>query len=337
MAKNDAWIALGHEAALESDLSIIDPHHHLWLNQPHRIAVRYGYEELLADVTGGHKIVATVFIEAAALYRAEGPEAMKPLGEVEFVNGIAAIAASGEHGPCAVAAGIVGSVDLTLGAEIGPTLDAQIAAAGGRFKGIRHGVSWDADPVFPDIRTKPGPKLLMDPRYRAGVAEVAARGLSLDIWCFHPQIPEVTDLARAFPDLPIVLNHFGVVLGIGGYAGRADEVFADWKRDVSDLATCPNVMMKLGGIHMPENGFGWHEGPRPPSSAELVDATRRYHETSIALFGVDRCMFESNFPVDGITCGYNTIWNAFKRLTEGWSAPERAALFHDTAKRVYRL
>lgn len=335
MFKNADWLAAGFEEALEPDLPIVDPHHHLWLNQPHRIAVRYGFEEIHADVSAGHNIRATVFIEAAEMYRADGPAAMRPLGEVEFVNGIAAIAASGEYGPCRIAAGIVGSVDLTRGAEIGATLDAMAATAGGRFKGIRHGVSWDAD--LPAIRTKPGPRLLMDPAYREGVAEVAARGLSLDIWCFHPQIPEVTDLARAFPDLTIVLNHFGVPLGVGGYAGRADDVFETWRRTATDLAACPNVMMKLGGLHMPENGFGWQDRDRPPGSAEIAEATRRYHETAIALFGVQRCMFESNFPVDGVTCGYNTLWNAFKRLTEGWSGDERAALFCDTATRVYRL
>jgi L-fuconolactonase len=337
MAKNDAWLASGAEDALEPEMDICDPHHHLWLNQPHRISPRYGFEEIHRDVSAGHKITSTVFIEAATMYRADGPAVMRPVGETEFVNGIAAMAASGEYGPCRIAAGIVGAVNLTLGAAVAPALDAHIAAAGGRFKGIRHGVAWDADPALPDVRTKPGPELLMDARYRAGVAEVASRGLSLDIWCFHPQIREVTDMARQFPDLTIILDHFGVPLGVGAYAGCGDQVFTQWKADITELASCPNVMVKLGGIAMPENGFDWHKQPRPPTSLTLMQATRRYYETTIELFGVDRCMFESNFPVDSISCGYNTVWNSFKLLTQDWSKAERSALFHDTAVRVYRL
>lgn len=333
--KNADWLALGFEEALEPDLEICDPHHHLWLNQPHRIAPRYGFDEILTDIGAGHFISKTVFIDAAALYRAEGPDGMRPVGETEFVNGIAAISASGDYGPCRIAAGIVGFADLTLAEEVGPVLDAHVATAGGRFKGIRHGVSYD--PALPEIRTRPGPHLLADTRYRAGAAELVRRGLSLDIWCYHPQIPDVTTFARALPDLSLIVNHLGIPLGVGPYAGRREEVFTTWRDSITDLASCPNVHMKLGGLQMVENGFGWHEQPRPPDSTILMQATRRYYETAISLFGVERCMFESNFPVDGISCGYGTIWNSFKRLTEGWSKAERRALFHDTAARIYRL
>ena len=337
MAKNEAWLGLTVEATLEPELKICDPHHHLWLNQPARVAPRYALEEFLADLNSGHNIVSTVFIETAAMYKADGPSAMKPLGETEFINGIAAISASGDYGPTRIAAGIVGSVDLTLGAAVEPVLEAHIKTAGGRFRGIRHGVSWDACDELPDIRTQPGPHLLLNKDYRDGVAQLEKYGLSLDIWCYHPQLPEVIDLARAFPGITIILNHFGIPLGVGPYAGRGDEVFESWQQDIRELATCENVMAKLGGINMPENGFGWHTQPKPPSSEQLMQATRRFYEFTIEQFGVQRCMFESNFPVDRVSCSYNTLWNSFKRLTADYTEDEKASLFHDTASRVYRL
>jgi L-fuconolactonase len=337
MAKNDNWLALTAEEPLEPELKICDPHHHLWLNQPQRVAPRYGFEEILADVSCGHNVVSTVFIECAAMYKADAAYAMKPVGETEFINGIAAISASGNYGPARIAAGIVGSVDLTLGAAVQPVLEAHIDAGGGRFRGIRHGVSWDACDELPDIRTKPGQYLLLNEDYRNGVAQLEQFNLSLDVWCYHPQIPDLTDLARAYPGITMILNHFGVPLGVGPYEGHGDEVFAKWKTDISELAGCDNVMAKLGGINMPENGFGWHQQPKPPSSEQLMQSTQRYYEFTIEEFGVDRCMFESNFPVDSVSCSYNVLWNSFKRLTEGYSADEKARLYHDTATRVYRL
>jgi len=337
MAKNSDWLALVTEETLEPELKICDPHHHLWLDQSARVAPRYGFDEILADVSCGHNIVSTVFIECAAMYKADGPEAMKPVGETEFINGIAAISASGNYGPARIAAGIVGSVDLTLGSAVEPVLAAHIDAGGGRFRGIRHGVSWDACDELPDIRTKPGQYLLLNPDYRAGVAELEKFNLSLEVWCYHPQIPDLTDLARALPGVTIILNHFGVPLGVGPYAGHADEVFEKWQGDISALSECENVMAKLGGINMPENGFNWHTQPKPPNSEQLMQATRRYYEFTIETFGVDRCMFESNFPVDSVTCSYNILWNSFKRLTADYSADEKAKLYHDNAARVYRL
>jgi len=337
MAKNTEWLALTTEETLEPELRICDPHHHLWIDQPARVAPRYGFDEILADVGCGHNVQSTVFIECAAMYKADGEYAMKPVGETEFVNGIAAMSASGLYGPCRVAAGIVGSVDLTLGAAVEPVLAAHIQAGGGRFRGIRHGVSWDACEELPDIRTKPGQYMLLNESYREGVAQLEKFGLSLDIWCYHPQIPDLADLARAYPGITIILNHFGVPLGVGPYAGHGDEVFEKWKGDVTELAKCDNVMAKLGGINMPENGFGWHMNAKPPSSEELMQATRRYYDYMINLFGIDRCMFESNFPVDSVTCSYNVLWNSFKRFAASYSADEKAKLFHDTARRVYRL
>src|SRR5256712_673547 len=191
--------------------------------------------------------------------------------------------------------------------------------------------------LAPRYRTNPGPGLFLRDDFRAGFAHLAPRGLTFEAWCYHRQLPDVTALARAFPGTTIILNHFGGPLGIGSYAGKAQDVFAQWRTDVSELATCPNVVAKLGGINMEMNGFAWHERPRPPGSQELADATHHYYDVTIGKFGADRCMFESNFPVDKASCSYTVLWNAFKRMTSGCSASEKAKLFHDTAARVYRL
>jgi predicted TIM-barrel fold metal-dependent hydrolase len=336
-SRNHDWLAQTVETALEPGLPICDPHHHLWDQENARVAPRYLLDEIVADAAAGHRVVSTVFIECGAMLRRDGPEALRPVGETEFVNGLAAMSASGLYGPTRVAAGIVGTADLRLGDAVAAVLDAQLAAGGGRFRGIRRAGAWDADPAVPRHRTSPGPGLFLRDDFRAGFAHLAPRGLTFEAWCYHRQIPEVTALARAFPGTTVVLNHFGGPLGVGPYAGKAAEVFAEWKVSIAELATCPNVVAKLGGINMEMNGFGWHERPRPPGSQELLDATRHYYEVTIERFGVERCMFESNFPVDKASCSYTVLWNAFKRLTAKYSAAEKAALFHDTAARVYRL
>jgi predicted TIM-barrel fold metal-dependent hydrolase len=336
-SRNHEWLALTSEDALEPALPICDPHHHLWDRQPPRVAPRYLLDEILEDAGAGHNVVSTVFIECGAMFKPDGPEALRPIGETEFVNGIAAMSASGLYGKTRVAAGIIGTADLRLGEKVAAVLDAQIAAGGGRFRGIRRGAAWDADPAVPNHRTEPGPQVLLRDDFRAGFAQLAPRRLTFEAWCYHRQIPDVTALARAFPDTTIILNHFGGPLGIGPYASKAQEVYAEWRTHISELATCPNVVVKLGGINMEMNGFGWHEKPRPPSSQELADATRHYYDFTIEKFGAERCMFESNFPVDKASCSYTVLWNSFKRLTAGSSAAEKAKLFHDTAARVYRL
>lgn len=336
-SRNHDWLAQTVEDPLEPDLPICDPHHHLWDQESARVAPRYLLDEIVADVSAGHRVVSTVFIECGAMLRRDGPEALRPVGETQFVNGIAAMSASGRYGPTRVAAGIVGTADLRLGDAVAPVLDAQIAAGAGRFRGIRRAGAWDADPAVPRHRTNPGPGLFLRDAFRAGFAHLAPRGLTFEAWCYHPQIPEVTALARAFPGTTIVLDHFGGPLGVGSYAGRAEEIFAGWRASIGELAACPNVVVKLGGINMEMNGFGWHERPKPPGSQELMEATRRYYEVTIERFGVARCMFESNFPVDKASCSYTVLWNSFKRLTASYSPAEKAALFHDTAARVYRL
>jgi predicted TIM-barrel fold metal-dependent hydrolase len=328
----ERWIAQVVEDVVEPELPIVDPHHHLW-DHPGR---RYLIDELLADTGSGHRVAATVFVECMSMYRADGPEAMRPVGETEFVNGVAAMSASGRYGPTRVAAGIVSFADLTLGDGAGAVLDAHIAASP-RFRGIRHAAGWDASDQVRNSHTNPAPGLLADSEFRRGFAQLARRGLTFDAWLYHPQLPELTALARAFPDTTIVLDHLGGPLGIGPYEGRRAEIFAYWRGALRDLAACRNVVVKLGGMAMPINGFGFHKAPKPATSAELAQAGRDWYLHAIDCFGPARCMFESNFPVDRQSCSYQVLWNAFKRMTSGFGAADRAALFHDTAARVYRL
>ena len=334
---NRDWLALTVEEPLDPELPICDPHHHLWEFRHDRVAHRYLLDELLLDLNAGHNIVSTVFIECNAMYRAHGPDHLREVGETEFANGVAAMSASGQYGTCRVAAGIVGTAQLKLGAAVGEVLDAHLQAGGGRLRGIRHRGSWDAS----DAVHNGGPTTVeheyLVPQFREGFAELAPRGLSFEAWLYHPHLRDVTDLARAFPDTTIVLNHFGGPLGVGPYAGAREAIFSSWQQDIAELAACDNVVAKLGGINMEINGFAWHEKPKPPSSQELMETTRPFYEHTISCFGVDRCMFESNFPVDMVTCSYTVLWNSFKRLTAAYSASEKAALFHDTATRVYRL
>ena len=337
MALDDEWLALTREETLEPDQAICDPHHHLWDFRDDQVSYRYLLDEFLDDLGSGHNVVSTVFIECRAMYRGGGPEAMRFVGETEFVNGIAAMSASGGYGAVRVAAGIVGRADLTLGDAVAPVLEAHLAAGGGRFRGIRHAACWDASPDVRNAHTDPPQGLLARADFRRGFAQLAGHGMSFEGWLYHTQIPELTDLARAFPDTTIILNHFGGPLGIGPYAKRRDQILKTWRADVADLARCPNVFAKLGGINMKLNGFGWHKQERPPTSEELARATTPYYEHCIEHFGADRCLFESNFPVDKVTCGYNVLWNTFKRIAAGCSKDEKALLFHDTAARVYRL
>ena len=333
-APREAWLAKAPpETVLEPDLPIIDTHHHLWERPDHR----YLLHEFVADAQSGHDVVATVFLECDAMYRARGPEAMQPVGQTEFVAGIAAMSDSGRYGPTRVAAGIVGFADLTLGDRVEPVLEANVRAGGGRFRGVRHSAAWDADPVIGNSRTASGLHLMRQADFRAGLARLTALGLSLDAWVFHPQLADVVELARAFPDANIVTGHCGGPLGYGPYAGKRDEVFAAWKPQIVELAKCPNVSMKLGGMMMRLAAYDYGALPAPPSSEELAAMWRPYIETCIEAFGAERCMFESNFPVDKMGIGWVALWNAFKRIAAGATPAEKQALFSGTARRVYRL
>ena len=328
------WLALHEpEEVLEPQLRIVDPHHHLWERRNHR----YLLPELLADTGSGHNITHTVFIEAMAFYREAGPVEMKPLGEVEFAGGVAAMSASGIYGATRACAGIVGHANLHRGAAAREVLAAMQGAASGRLRGIRHAGAWDASDELPNSHTNPPPGLYGDPLFREGFALLAPLGLSFEAWQYQPQLPDVIALARAFPQTSIVLNHIGAPLGVGPYAGQREAMFAHWKQHISELARCDNIVVKLGGLGMRIGMFDFHLRARPPTSAELAQAWRPWIEHCIAAFGPARCMFESNFPVDKITSSYAVLWNAFKRLAAGASAAEKHALFSATASRVYRL
>jgi predicted TIM-barrel fold metal-dependent hydrolase len=339
------------EAILDPDLPIVDPHHHLWdrrnyatpqaRDHPFMTAIepakRYLLDELMADTGSGHNVSATVFVECGAFYKADGPVEMRVVGETEFVNGVAAMSASGLYGDFRACAGIVGRADLLLGDGVQPVLEAHIRAGGGRFRGIRNSASWneDKDVLGPLNRVEAGLYLRDD--FRAGFRRLAPLGLSFDAWLLEPQLPDVIDLARAFPDTTIILDHVGTPLGRGSYTGKLEERFPVWRENIRELAKSPNVNVKLGGLAMAFCNFpSFLAEPRAPSQ-QLADEWRPYIETCIEAFGAERCMFESNFPVDMGSCSYATLWNAFKRLAAGASDAEKTALFSGTAKRVYRL
>ena len=330
---NSSWLAQISEEILEPSLPIIDPHHHLWDMK----GKRYLLNDLLSDLDSGHNIVATVFLECASMYKNSGPEHLKPIGETEFVNGIAAMSASGKYGDTEICAGIVGFADLTMGASVEEVLHLQILAGGSRFKGIRYGAGYDPSPDINNSHTNPPPGIYNDRKFREGFAKLKQFDLSFEAWLYHPQIDDVISLARAFPTQPIVLNHFGGPIGIGPYKNKRDQVFIEWRQSIQALSKCPNVFAKLGGLGMVINGYQLEANSTPPSSLELAKLWSRYFETTIEAFGTDRCMFESNFPVDKVTSTYAVYWNCFKRIAQNASADEKQELFHDTAKKFYRL
>ncbi|TAJ74672.1 MAG: amidohydrolase [Phenylobacterium sp.] len=338
------------EAILEPELPIVDPHHHLWDRRAYiaqgpehpfmtaiQPAARYLLDELMADTGSGHNVVATVFVECGAFYKAGASPAMAPVGETEFVNGVAAMSASGLYGDMRACAGIVGRADLLLGDGVAPVLETHIKSGGGRFRGIRNSASFDADKdvLGPLNRVEAG--LYRDTTFREGFRRLAPLGLSFDAWLLEPQLPDLIDLARAFPDTTIILDHVGTPLGRASYTGRLPERFSGWKANIQELAKSPNVVVKLGGLAMAFCNFpSFLAEPRAPST-QLAKEWGPYIETCIEAFGAERCMFESNFPVDMGSCSYATLWNAFKHVAGGASAAEKTALFSGTATKVYRL
>lgn len=330
---SDAWLNQFSEPVLDPDLKIVDPHHHLWTYDP---PGAYLVPQLWADTGSGHRIEQTVFVQCGAEPRRDGPEELRCLGETEFVVRQAAETNQGPADAARIRA-IVAFADLTLGARVDAVLQAHVEAGQGMVRGIRNNAAWDETGTVVTPYPEGQPHIYSDASFREGFARLSAFGFSYDAWNYHPQIPELTELARAFPETTIVLDHFGGVLGVGAYAGRREEVFAQWKKDLAALAECPNVFAKLGGMAMPLNGFGWEKRDRPATSDEFVAAQGRYYHFAIEKFGPDRCMFESNFPVDKQSLSYRTLWNGFKKIAAGYTADEKAALFHDTAERVYRL
>jgi predicted TIM-barrel fold metal-dependent hydrolase len=323
----EEWLQRHREDVLEPALPIVDAHHHLY----DRPGWRYLMDEYEVDTRSGHAIRASVYMQALTRYRASGPEELKPVGETEYV------AQATANTVPQVAAGIVGYADLRLGRAVRDVLEAHLEAGRGRFRGVRHLTTWDADASLANPLTAAPKGLLLDSSFRAGLAQLAPLGLTYDAWLFFPQLPELIDTAKALPDTTIVVDHCGGVVRIGAYQERQREVFERWSASMRELARLPNVYVKLGGLGMRINGFDFDKRETPPSSDVLARTWKPWIETCIEAFGADRCMFESNFPVDKGSYSYAVGWNAFKRLTAGYSPAERQALFEGTATRVYRL
>ncbi|MEM7091668.1 MAG: amidohydrolase family protein [Actinomycetota bacterium] len=336
MAANDrsieehrAWIARVAEAPLEPELPICDPHHHLWLDAGHT-GWPYALTDLHEDTGSGHNVVQTVFLECHAEYRTDGPEHMRPVGEVEFV---AALAEESAASSGAEIAAIVGHADVSLGASVEEVVLALDAAGRGRFRGVRYGTAQDGHPPLRrgDVAS------MEDANYLTGVRTIGSLGFTYDAMVYHPQLLELAEVARQCPGTPIVINHLGLILGTGPYKDRREEVLEFWYPAMAELAACPNTYLKVGGIGMPMMGFRWDKRDLPASSTELAEVWAEPIQRTIEMFGPDRCMFESNYPVDGRGAGYVVLWNAFKRIAAGCSAAEKRDLFHDTAARAYRI
>lgn len=338
------------EPIIDADLPIIDAHHHLWdrrnypgveeATHPALVALapvnRYLFDDFLRDTDTGHNVVATIFTECGAFYRADGPIERQSIGETEFATGVAAMSASGWYGSNRLCAGIIGHVDLSLGDAVMPFLETHRQIAGERFRGIRNSAPYDADPDVLGPLNK-SPHRYAQANFRDGFRHLAPLGLTFDAWVLEPQLSDVTELARAFPDTQIILDHTGTPPGLGRYRGTHAERFAVWRHGIQEIARCPNVAVKLGGLGMGFCNFpSFGQRPRA-TSAFLASEWQPYFHACIEAFGVNRSMFESNFPVDFGTCDYVTLWNAFKKTVAGASADEKAALFSGTAAAIYGL
>ena len=333
----ETWLTLVHEDVVEPNMVIVDPHHHLW-DYPERTGfqTRYLLDELRADTGSGHRVEKTVFVECDWAYRVDGPAHLRTVGETEYVAGVAAASADSDG---ARIAAIVGTSDLALDPSLlGEALDAHEAAGGGLFRGIRHRLANDpTGSAHPSRADAPDLNLMGQDAFRAGVAELGRRGHSFDAWLYHPQLPALIELARAVPATTIVLDHIGAPLGVGAYANRRDEILSEWRDSMTELSQCQNVVVKLGGIGMPAYGLGWEDRDRPATSDEIVAAWGPSMRFVIERFGAKRCMFESNFPVDKVSCSYRVLWNAFKKMTSDLAPDARTDLFGGTASRAYRL
>lgn len=330
LAELERWTRQSVEEALEPSLRIVDPHQHFYDND----RGRYLLHEFLDDTNSGHRVVATVYVETGSMYRQRGADELKPVGEIEFVRGIAAMSDSGQYGEIEVAAGIVGHADLRFGDRIVPVVEAMIEAGGGRFRGVRQNATWDTGGAAWHRNPR---HLLLDANFHKGLRHLVDRQLSFDAWLFYPQLVDLVPLLKRFDDATIVLNHSGGILGLPPHDGRRDEVFRSWRDQLRKLSVFPNLSVKVGGLGMIRCGWGYHLRDKPPLSEELAGTWRPYVETCIELFGPERCMLESNFPSDKQSCSYSVLWNTYKRIASVFSESEKAALFADTAIRTYRL
>ncbi len=331
LALRESWLALVDEEILEPERPIVDPHFHFFVEN--EAFPSYRLADLRRD-TSRHDVRQAVYMECEEMYRKAGPSHLRPVGESEWVRELAAQAAA--QGGVRIGA-MVGDAQLyNGGARAAETLDAHLEASP-LFRGVRDMAIWDASPEIDCVAEASDLDLYGESRFREGFAEVAKRGLCFDAHQYHTQLSSVESLARAFPDTWIIVDHLGSPLGAGPYAGKHDEIFPIWRENVSLVARCPNVFMKLGGLAMPWCGFGWEQRARPPTSDEFVAAYHRYYDHALEVFGPERCMFESNFPVDKLSLSYDVLWNAFKKIAAPFSESEKQALFGGTAKRVYRL
>ncbi len=334
-----AWLSQWREDIIDAHRPIIDPHHHLWPNDWRKA---YLLEDFWRDTGSGHRIEKTVFVECQAHYLADGPEHLKPLGETEFVARMARASREGQQGAGAagkaVIAGFVGHANLTLdNAVLRDLLQAHVNQSDGLFRGIRHAGARDPNPKALSIPGRAPERLYAEPKFREGVALLGNLGLCFDTWHYHHQNRAYLDLARATPGTQFILDHFGTPLGVGEYTGQREEIFKQWQLDIAEIAQCPNVVAKLGGLAMPDCGYGWDQREHPASSDELVNAQQDYYHYAIECFGPERCMFESNFPVDKRSLSYATYWNAMKKIAARYTEAEKHAMFYGTAARIYRL
>jgi predicted TIM-barrel fold metal-dependent hydrolase len=331
---SNRWLDQVKEEIIDPERPIIDPHHHLWRDKK---VSDYELENLWADTASGHNIIGTVFVECGADYRPDGPIALRPVGETEYVAAAAAKSRENSAPGKPPILGIVSHANLQLGDAVEDVIEAHRDAANGLLRGIRHSVAYYPDPPSVERYTGRIKHLLMDNDFREGFAQLAPAGLSFDAWLTHGQIPELTDLARAFPETTIIFDHFGGPMGIGPYAGKQAEIFPQWQQDVAELASCENVVAKIGGLAMMINGWGWDERDTPATSDEIVAAHEAYYLHTIDRFGHERCMFESNFPVDKVSVSYGVLWNAFKKIAGRFNEDEKTAMFRTNAERIYRL
>ena len=338
-SEHQKWLDQVQEEIIEPNQLIIDPHHHLWPASPRTQGIPqeqyYLLEDLWKDTCSGHNISKTVFVECGQGYYEEGPEAFRPVGETEFVVKIAK--ESNSNPSKAQIAGIVSHADMMLGDSVKEVLEAHVEKGEGLFRGIRHAGGWDDSEEVRNSHSNPIKKIYLNETFQRGIEQLDSMKLTFDSWHYHNQIKELTQLAKAFPNLTIIHDHFGGPLGIGQYEDKREAIFYQWQEDISELATCKNVYSKLGGMAMPINGWDWHKRNKPASSDELVEAQKDYYLHSIKVFGTQRCMFESNFPVDKQSISYPVLWNGLKKLSMSFSLEEKNNLFFNTAKRVYSL
>lgn len=333
---SDAWLQQVNEEIIDPDRPIIDPHHHLWMK---RFGRNYLLPELWADTGSGHNIERTMFMECRAFYHREGPEHLKPLGETSYIADLAA--QSDAASDKATIAGIIAHADLTLAGDaedqLVELLEQHEAVCAGKFRGIRHAGARDKRPEDLFIAGNAPPYLYGKESFRKGLRMLAARNLTYDTWHYHHQNLDFLDLARDVPECTMILDHFGTPLGVGAYRYCKDEIYQEWKQEVAEIAKCENVYAKLGGLAMPDNGFGWDKADRPPTSDEFIAKQKKYYMHMIDCFGPERCMFESNFPVDRLSISYHVLWNGLKKMTADFNEEEKHAMFYGTAERVYSL